>query len=160
MQPRVNLLSNIFNQRTINQLVRGLLLTLLLVAGYKVALPFIASVVGGFVYTLILIITPAVLYITIRKLVVNVWSYRLPFTSIMLLGILSTLMAGIGIGLIDFIVLNNHLPVFGDLSDEPMSISFWAFIASYISWYLLIGMVTTPLIYGVLWFQLNRKRRK
>ncbi len=136
----------------------GLTLTLVLVLAYKMILPWLAAMLGDFVYTLILFITPAVLYITIRQLVVHHWQYRLPFLSIILLGVLSTLMAGIGIGLIDFIVLKNQLTLFGPVSNEPMTIPLLQFLVGYITWYGLLGMISTLIIYGILWLQLNRRR--
>lgn len=140
------------------RIVYGFIVTILLIVWYKIMLPYLAAYAGDFVYTLILLITPAVLYITLRKLLVNHWKYRLPFIPVLITVMIATILAGIGIGIVDYIVLLNRLTLFGEIPEEPFDMSLWLFLQGYLTWYFWMGIVTTPVLYGVLWLQLRRKR--
>lgn len=136
----------------------GLVKTLLAIAVYRLLVEQIETTWKYRLFTLILIITPIMLYLTMKKLVAMHWNYQLKFFNILITGVLFTVAAGTGIATLDYLILVFKVPGFESAHAEYFQTPFLKFLFIYLTWYGTIGVLATPVVYLVLWWQLRNSR--
>lgn len=110
-------------------------------------------------FTVILLITPLVLYFTLSRLLVMHWNYRLSFALVMMAGMFSVLVTGAGIAILDYLILRFDIPVLNHQEGKVFTGPFIRFLLAYLIWYALLGLVSTPVVYLLLYFKLKKHRK-
>ncbi|MES2778381.1 MAG: hypothetical protein V4651_00655 [Bacteroidota bacterium] len=139
------------------KILKSVFLIVGIVVAYKFLLQFVVASLGDWLYTLILLITPVVLFIMVGQLQATVWKQQVSFLRILAFCLSVSIAAGLGIGMVDYIVLKYGLTLFG--TDRPHKVDFelFSFLMSYASWYVIIGLVSSTLIWSVLYIQKRRR---
>lgn len=141
------------------QIAKSVLLITLIVVGYKCLLQFVVEYCGYWPYTLILLITPVVLFIMVAKLQATVWKRQTPFLRILFFCISVSVAAGLCIGLVDYIVLKYQLKLFGTAILEEIHSGFLSFEMNYLTWYAAIGFISSIVIWGVVYIQMRLRSK-
>ncbi|MES2560423.1 MAG: hypothetical protein V4590_11815 [Bacteroidota bacterium] len=142
------------------QLFKSTLLIVLIVVAYKCMLQFVVPYLGYWLYTLILLITPVVLFMMVSRLQSTTWKQQLPFLSVLFCCLSVSISAGLCIGMVDYIVLKYRLTLFGTDVMEELQTSFAAFMWSYVSWYAVIGVVSGVVVWCVLYLKKSKQKKK
>lgn len=141
------------------QLIKSVLFIVVIVALYKFLLQFVVEQWGYWLYTLILLITPIVLFIMVGRLQATVWKQHTPFLRTLFFCMSVSIGAGLCIGSIDYIVLKYQSPIFGKTILHEVDQHFFYYLKSYASWYALIGLVSAVIIWGIFYIQLRLRSK-
>lgn len=139
------------------QIAKSVLMITLSVVVYKCLLQFVAAYLGYWLYTLILLITPVVLFMVAGRLQATVWKQYTPFLRIVFFCLSVSIAAGLCIGLVDYMVLKYRLTLFGTAILTELDSDFISFEMNYLSWYAIIGLVSGIVIWGIFYLQLRMR---
>lgn len=151
--------STYFNNKVAFLFCYGSLQTVGIIALYKILVANLAGEAKEKLFTLILLITPTILYFTLRELVIKHWGYKLSLKRTLLVSLVSCLISGTCVAILDYCILMFDFSIFGLNNLPKVSISFWSFLLPYLLWYFGIGLITAPCIYLLLRWQLNKSQK-
>lgn len=148
------------NSKALRTFSEGIIKVLLTILVYRLLVEQLESNWKYRLFTLILIVTPIVLYLTMKKLVATQWNYQVKFIRMLSIGIIFTLVAGFGIATLDYLILVFKVPGFHTSNPKGFQIGFVRFVLNYLTWYALIGTISSPIVYLVIKWQLRNTRIK
>ncbi len=152
----MNLQAFLNNRKVFLIFSAGLCKTLVAIPVYRLLVEQLETTWKYKLFTLILIIMPIMLYMTMKKLVALHWNYQLKFWRILIAGVLFALATGIGIATLDYLILYFKVPGFDHSHVKNFQTPFLPFLFSYLTWYGTIGLVSTTIVYLVLKRQLSK----